>query len=568
MVRSRFGNDKHRGVNCLPGSAKEKEMDFSIRFPAGLRLVRIIMAALFIVGPWQLVSARESGDSAVSFRHICVDDISLEFDSAVTLLHSFEYPEAEQSFRKILENHPGCAMARWGLAMSLWHPLWAPPREKNLKEGASILGALEPEGLPPEEAAWLDAISAFYADYQIAPHEQRAERYRSRMEALYRDNPDDPEAAVFYALALLAVADPKDKSYARQTQAAAILNQVAEKHPHHPGVLHYLIHSYDYPELAHLGLPAARVYAKAAPESAHAQHMPSHIFTRLGLWQDSIASNHDSTRAAANYTQRASLPGHYDEGLHSMDYLMYAFLQTAQDNEAKALLEQLRRIGKTHPENFKVAYTYAAVPARYSLERRQWQEASGIVLQPVGFPWSEFGWAVSIHHFARGIGAARSEDLAGARRELDAIIAIRSSLAANTPAYWREEVQVHADALLAWIRLAEAQPDRALELARAAADREDAVDKHPVTPGEVIPARELLADMLLQLKQSGAALAEYRRVLEVSPNRFNALLGAARAAAGEGQDDVANDFYRSLLAQVANDDDSRPGIREARDFMR
>jgi tetratricopeptide (TPR) repeat protein len=479
-------------------------------------------------------------------------------------LHSFEYPESEKSFRTILEKAPNCSMARWGIAMSLWHPLWAPPGDAALAAGEAILENAS-GGVPTQrEVAYLEAIRAFYANHPERSHTERAEAYRARMEKVYRAHLEDPEAAIFYALSLLATASAKDKTYANQFKAAGLLNWVRNDQPHHPGVLHYLIHSYDFPGLAHLALPAAKIYADVAPASAHAQHMPSHIFTRLGLWERSISSNHDSTASAARYTKRAKLPGHYDEGLHSMDYLLYALLQTARDDEARAHLERLSKIGKANLENFKVAYAYAAAPARFTLERRAWREASQIELGPGDFPWSEFPWARSIVHFARGVGAARIGDLVLARAERDHIVEIRSSLDPETLPYWREEVFVHADAVSSWIELRDGDVERALELARAAADREDAVDKHPVTPGEVVPARELLGDMLLELGRASDARAEYEEVLESSPNRWNALLGVARAALEGGDPEAARSYFERVVSQSDDSNSTRSALQEAR----
>jgi hypothetical protein len=373
------------------------------------------------------------------------------------------------------------------------------------------------------------------------------------MAAVYGDYYEsDPEAAVFYALALLASADPRDKTYCNQFRAAGLLNWVGESQPTHPGVLHYTIHSYDFPGLAHLALSAATVYAQAAPDSAHAQHMPSHIFTRLGLWEQSLSSNHDSTQSAATYTERANLPGHYDEGLHSMDYLMYAMLQTARDEEAAELLTALAEIDRTDTENFKVAYTYASAPARYALERREWEEAAELSLFRQDFAWEEFGFAQSIYHFARGLGAARSDQLDQARQEIEAIRALQSAMPASTLTYWKEQVQVHIDLVTAWVLLAEGEPDQALDLAQGAAALEDSVDKHPVTPGEVLPARELYSDMLLQTGAAEKALIEYHTVLRHSPNRLNALLGASLAAEVSGQPILAEQYRERIQSQVEN----------------
>jgi tetratricopeptide (TPR) repeat protein len=383
------------------------------------------------------------------------------------------------------------------------------------------------------------------------------------MSELYANNLDDPEAAVFYALALLATADPHDKSYPHQFKAAGLLNWVGNSQPTHPGVLHYQIHSYDYPALVHLALDAANTYATAAPDSAHAQHMPSHIYTRLGLWDQSLSSNHDSTQSAADYTVRAHLPGHYDEGLHSMDYLIYAMLQTARDEEAEELLMKLGAISRTDTENFKVAYTYASAPARYVLERRQWDEAANLQLVREDFAWEDFGWAQSIHYFARGIGAARAGKIDQARAELATIVELQAAASKALLPYWREELQVHVDAVSSWISLAEDDTESALGLAAAAADREDAVDKHPVTPGEVLPARELYADMLYQTSDYDKALENYQVVLASSPNRLNALLGVAHSAERLGDDALAANYYALARNQAKHGNPQRTGLTEA-----
>ncbi len=506
------------------------------------------------------IAAQEAAPYRASFDNSCAPEVQAEFNHAVTLLHSFEYPETTRLFGEIIEQEPDCAMAYWGAAMSIWHPLWAPPSRAELDAGARHLEAADRLEMTPRERAYIDALKAFFSSNDTSTHLRRARAYEERMSDVYLEHLDDPEAAVFYALALLATADPHDKSYANQFKAAGILNWVRASRPGHPGVMHYLIHSYDYPGLAHLALDVARTYAGAAPDSAHAQHMPSHIFTRLGLWDLSLSSNHDSTRSAAEYTERAHLPGHYDEGLHSMDYLMYAMLQTARDDEAEELLLRLGNITKTDTENFKVAYTYAAAPARYVLERRAWDEASRLQLVRQDFAWDDFGWARSIHHFARGIGAARSGNLQAARAELQTIRALRDALPATNLPYWKEEVRVHVESVTSWIMLAEGEETEALELAAAAADREDAVDKHPVTPGEVLPARELFADMLFETGSYAEALEQYRVVLKSSPNRLNALIGAANSAARTGNADLAGEFGTVIRRQTTAGNRQRAGL--------
>lgn len=496
------------------------------------------------------VDTAGAGPVRVRFANSCGPEVQADFAHAVTLLHSFEYPETGRLFAEIIERDSGCAMAHWGAAMSLWHPIWAPPAPAELERGAALLAAAEDLPMSARERSFIEALGAFFSSTDPATHRERARAYEMRMSRVYAEHLEDPEAALFYALALLGSADPADKSYANQFKAAAILNWVRSSHPLHPGVLHYLIHSYDFPGLAHLALDAARTYASAAPDSAHAQHMPSHIFTRLGLWEESLSSNHDSIRSAGEYTRRAHLPGHYDEALHSMDYLMYALLQTGRNREAQELLGRLADIERTDTENFKVAYAYAASPARYALERRAWEEASELELVRTSFPWEEFGWAQSIHHFARGLGAARSGQIDKAKQELAGIEAIRGGLRETTLLYWRRQVEVHLEVVRSWILLAEGRRAEALALAATAADREDGVDKHPVTPGEVLPARELYADMLLESGDVAAALEQYQRVLRAAPNRLNALLGLAEAAKRAGDVALADRSYETARAQT------------------
>jgi Tfp pilus assembly protein PilF len=522
---------------------------------------RLLVSVLVLVLLFSWVSCSPEPESTqVSFENSCRSAVQPQIDLAVTQLHSFEYLETARMFDEIIEQDPDCVIAYWGAAMSIWHPLWAPPSRADLEKGARLLARAQTLDASPREKAYLSAITAFFFRYNAATHQERAHAHEMHMSELYANNLDDPEAAVFYALALLATADPHDKSYPHQFKAAGLLNWVGKSQPTHPGVLHYTIHSYDYPGLAHLALDAANTYAAAAPNSAHAQHMPSHIYTRLGLWDQSLSSNHDSTQSAADYTERAHLSGHYDEGLHSMDYLIYAMLQTARDEEAEELLERLGAIDRTDTENFKVAYTYASAPARYVLERRQWEEAANLQLVREDFAWEDFGWAQSIHYFARGIGAARTGDIDQAREELATIIKLQAEAPEELLPYWREELQVHVDVVSSWISLAEGDTETALQLAEAAADREDAVDKHPVTPGEVLPARELYAEMLYQTGAYYEALENYRSVLASSPNRLNALLGVAHTAERMDLEVLADHYYSLAREQARDGDDERAGL--------
>ncbi len=510
--------------------------------------VAAIAATLLATAPDGLAAAPKADDAHIAIS--CEAAAQEAFDRALTFLHSFEYHEARIIFDEAAARDPACAMARWGAAMTLWHPLWAPPDAAALEEGTRLLAETRGLEATAQEKAYIDALSAFFSSADPATHRERAGAFERKMAAVHAENLSDPEAALFYALALLATADPRDKTYAHQFKAAGVINWVGSSRPRHPGVLHYLIHAYDFPTLAHLALPAALAYADVAPDSAHAQHMPSHIFTRLGMWERALGSNIESTRSAEEYTHRAHLAGHYDEGLHSMDYLMYAMLQTGRDGDAAKLLADLTNIGKASEDNFKVAFTYASSPARYALERRQWREASDIALAPENFPWKDFPWARSIVHFARGIGAARGGDLNKAEAELVTLKTLQGELAPTTLPYWREQVAVQIGQVEAWILFARKDIEKALAAASAAADREDAVDKHPVTPGEVLPARELYADMLREAGRNEAALAEYEAVLKRAPNRLNALLGAAAAAKAAGEDALAADYARRATEQT------------------
>lgn len=373
------------------------------------------------------------------------------------------------------------------------------------------------------------AIATFYADSDKVDHKTRMLAYEKAMSAVERDHPKDREAAIFHALSLLGIAQPNDKTYVHQKEAAEILNRVLPEEPEHPGVAHYLIHSLDYPELAQLALPAARVYAKLAPGSPHALHMPSHIFTRLGLWDESIASNLASAEKAHNYIAKR-MPGAaaFDE-LHAIDYLVYAYLQQGRMDEARKLVEKTGAItGIDNPAQFAAAYAIGAVPARYALERRQWKEAAALTV-PANVVWEKVPYAEGNIHFARGIGAARSGQLAIARDAVRRLAAIRQVLLDQKNAYWADQIEIQRLSVAAWLAHAEKNDDDAMKSMRAAADLEAMTEKHPVSPGAVIPARELLAEMLLEEGKGDEALPELQRVLREAPGRRNAMQLAKQA---------------------------------------
>jgi hypothetical protein len=464
-------------------------------------------------------------------------------------------------------------MAYWGIAMSNYHPLWAPPSAAELLKGATAIEKARAAGArTTRERDYIAAIELFYNDSDKLDHRTRTFAYSDAMRQLYRHNPSDREAGVFYSLTLIATGMMvHDKTYAREKEAAQILNRVLAREPQHPGVAHYIIHSYDYPALANLALPAARSYAKIAPASAHAQHMPSHIFTRLGLWSESIRSNLDAKAAAKAYAVRHNMPGAWDEQLHAMDYLAYAYLQSAQDKKAASLLDELNKIQKTEPENFKVAYAFTAIPARFALERRQWDEAAKLTVRPGDlktFPWQRFPWAEAHTRFARAIGSARTGNVNLAREEVEKLAAIQKALVEVKGDYdWASQVEIERQVAAAWVAYAEGKQEESVQLMRAAAQLDDATEKHPVTPGAILPAREQLGELLLELKQPSAALQEFEISLRRAPNRFNGLYGAARAARLASDQKTAQIYYGKLLALCRDADSARAEIDEARSYL-
>jgi hypothetical protein len=419
----------------------------------------------------------------VDFPVSCSPDAQRRFNQAVWTLHSFWYEEALKAFTAIAEAEPSCAMSYWGIAMSQWYPLWYPPTPAMLKSGAAAVA----KGLatPPateRERGYLDAIGRFFRDSETLDHRTRALTYAQAMEQLHARYPADREAGVFYALALNATWPPTDKSYANLKRAAGILERLWAEQLDHPGVVHYLIHSYDVPALAPEGLAAARRYAAIAPAVPHAQHMPSHIFTRLGLWQESIESNLVGHRAAKAYAEQTYGPGGYDqETVHTLDYLAYAYLQTGQDRAAKGVVDTIATLRKGAPANLPIAYALAAVPARYALERHDWPAAAALTRTAMEFPWERFPWATAMTHFTRALGAAYGGDVVTVRTEIASLQDLHDALIAATDTYWANQVEVQRLGASAVLADVEGDGPRALELSRAAAQLEAAMDKHPAT---------------------------------------------------------------------------------------
>ena len=484
-----------------------------------------------------------------------------QFNRAVAMLHSFWYEELDGEFRKVLELDPTCAMAYWGLAMSKWHPLWEPPDGNTLSAGFEAVHEGKRLGAKtPREQAYLDAIGFFYTDYQTLDHATRALRYARAMEKLHQVYPADNEATAFYALALLATASATDRTFTNQLRAAALLQQVAAEETNHPGVVHYLIHAYDTPSLAARGLPEALCYSQVAPAVPHALHMPSHIYTRLGLWDESIQANLASEAVAGNYAAQVKMAGTWDEQLHARDYLVYAYLQTARDQKAGEVVGQLQKNSHAAQQNFKAGYALAAIPARYLLERRRWAEAAALELVPKDFPWVNQAWPLALHRFARCLGAARAGNAGQARQELDSLFMLRPGGPQVTASYGLRQIEILYAEASAWTAHAGHQDEAALRWMRQATDLEDAIEKKPVTPGPLIPARELLGELLLESGQPGPALTEFEKSLKESPGRFNGLYGAARAAMATGEPVRAQDYFQQLISNCQHGDSQRPEL--------
>ena len=506
----------------------------------------------------------------VNFTVSCTPEAQEEFNHGMALLHSFWFAPAIQSFNTVSTLDPDCAMAHWGVAMSLLgNPFAWPLTGQALVDGwAAVEKAMAAEAPTEREQAYIAAIAEFYRDAATLDHGTRATAYAQAMEQLALDFPEDTEATILYALALAATAPPTDKTYANQLKAIELLEELSVAQPDHPGIAHYLIHSNDYPALAAQGLDAAMSYAAIAPSAPHALHMPSHIFTRLGYWQESIETNQVSAESAqdelsATHEQGA---GSYN-ALHAMDYLMYAYLQLGQDGAAQELLDEINAIEQLDVANFAAAYALTAMPARYALERGEWAEATALTLHPENLAWERFPQAEAVLVFARGLGAVRSGDVDAARTNLERLAALQEAMVAANIGYWAAQTEIQMQEIEAWIALAEGNNEQALELMRNAVELEAATEKHPVTPGPIVPAHELLGEMLLELDQPAEALAEFEASHVVEPNRFRGLYGAARAAELAGDEEKARTYYEELLALGENADTERAELVAADSYL-
>jgi hypothetical protein len=506
--------------------------------------------------------ADQVGSASVSFQTSCAPAVRADFNRSVALLHSFWFAQAIEAFNGVLTKDPTCAIAHWGIALSQWgNPFAGLRAPQQIALGRAAIEQALTTGKPtPRERAYITAAAELFKDGEAATQRARTLAYEQAMEKLARDYPADMEARIFYALAANQTALTTDKKYTQQLKAAAILEPLFKEHPSHPGLAHYIIHAYDHPPLAEKALGAARRYASLAPSVPHALHMPSHTFTRVGSWKESIETNRRSAEAA----RKSSTGG---EELHALDYQAYAYLQIAQDAAAKRILDRALTLvqgadGIAVGAAGAGAFAIAAIPARYALERGAWADAAALPVRPAKTPYTE-----AISHFARAIGAARSGNPKGAAADIEKLAALRDTLTSMQDAYWAEQVDIQRRIASAWVTFAEGDKQAGVEQLRAAADAEDQTDKSAVSPGPLSPARELLGYMLLEAGRPAEALAAFEATVKKEPNRFRGLFGAARAAEAAGDSGKATTFYKQLL-QVANEADTdRAELQHARNFI-
>jgi Tetratricopeptide repeat len=497
----------------------------------------------------------------VHFSSSCLAAEQKPVERGVAMLHSFWYEEAEKQFQQIEKDDPKCAIAHWGVAMSLWHQLWNRPDIAVLDRGGAELKSAKSLPGTPREKDYIAALSKFY-EHPRKPYQKRVTAYSKAMEKVYAKNPDDHEAAAFYALSLLAAEPDHDKTNSNRKQAAAVLEKLFAEEPSHPGVAHYLIHTYDKPEMAQLGLPAARKYAELAPAAPHALHMPAHIFARLGLWQDDIDSNARSI--AATQKEAAEHMGGEGHQFHAMDFLVYAYLQTGREQDAQKIIDEVRAMPPMHdmygmgfdPRMFALS----SFPASYELELHHWNEAAQLT------PVSGAGdYDQSVTYTARAIGAARSGNVEQARKEIAQLEGIQKKLASNKKKNQGEYDGV-GDELVeanAWLAYAEGRYDEALRSLRAMADKEEG----EAEASQGIPEHEMLGDMLLESKHPEEALVEYETTLKTNPGRFDALYGAAQAAEQTGKHDKANDYLAKLVKNCEGATSERAELKHAREIL-
>src|SRR4051812_7222706 len=532
-------------------------------------------------------TAPEPGDlrgvGKVTFPIACTPDVQSDFARGVALLHSFFYEEARRVFTSVAERDPKCAMAQWGVAMTWWHPIWTPPNPDEMSAGkAAIEKAMAMNAGSDRERGFITALNTYYntADNSnaapvgqschgpVGPRD-RVVAYEKAMRQLRDKYPDDFEVQTFYAFAVLATgyATPNDTSLSKQLEAAAILEKLWKQNPNHPGVVHYLIHSYDYPQFAQRGLTAAQTYNSIAPWVPHALHMPSHIFTRLGMWDESIAANRASAEASRGYAAMRHRDAAEAEELHALDYLAYSYLQEAQDAEAEKIVDIAAKVKKTNPElEFSAAYALAAIPTRYAFERNDWAAAANLSIPNVPH-WSSFPFMEALIEYGHALGRAHTGDLAGARKAIARMQQLRDATKEPKFDYFKSHLDLQMQAASAWVAAAEGKKKEAIDMLRRAADSEDILGKHPVSPGAFVPIREQLGALLLEIAQPTDAQREFEAALKIYPGRFRGLYGAAQAAELAGDNQGASRYYTKLAAQTSKAGASRDELNHIREFL-
>jgi tetratricopeptide (TPR) repeat protein len=544
-------------------------------------------STLFALCNVESANAPEPGDlrgvGKVTFPITCAPDVQSDFARGVALLHSFFYEEARRVFTSVAERDPKCAMAQWGIAMTWWHPIWTPPTPDEMRAGkAAIEKAMSLNAGTDRERGFITALNTYYntaVSSGAAPVGQschgpvgprdRVVAYEKAMRQLRDKYPDDFEVQTFYAFAVLATgyATPNDTSLSKQLEAAGMLEKLWKQNGNHPGVVHYLIHSYDYPQLAQRGLTAAKTYDSIAPWVPHALHMPSHIFTRLGMWDESIAANRASAEASRAYAAMRHHDATEAEELHALDYLAYSYLQEAQDGEAKKIVDLAATVRKTNPElEFSAAYALAAIPTRYAFERNDWASAANLSIPNVPH-WSSFPFMEALIEYGHALGRAHTGDLDGARKAIARMQQLRDATKDPKFDYFKSHLDLQMQAASAWVAAAEGKKNEALDMLRRAADSEDILGKHPVSPGAFVPIREQLGTLLLETGQPKEAQREFEAALKIYPGRFRGLYGAAQAAELAGDNEDASRYYTKLAAQTSKAGGSRNELNHVREFL-
>src|SRR5213080_2789548 len=558
-----------------------------VRSPHRIFVLVGLACSLLALRDGKCAASPEPGDlrgvGKVTFPITCAPEVQSDFARGVALLHSFFYEEARRVFTSVAERDPKCAMAQWGIAMTWWHPIWTPPTRDEMRAGkAAIAKAMSMNAGSDRERGFITALNTYYntpdgsaaapigqsCHGPVAPRD-RVIAYEKAMRQLRDKHPDDFEVQTFYAFAVLATgyATPNDTSLSKQLEAGGILEKLWKQNANHPGVVHYLIHAYDYPQLAQRGLVAAQSYDEIAPWVPHALHMPSHIFTRLGMWDESIAANRASAEASRAYATMRHRDATEAEELHALDYMAYSYLQEAQDTEAKKIVDIAAKVKKTNPElEFIAAYALAAIPTRYAFERNDWAAAATLPIPDLPH-WSAFPFLEALIEYGHALGYAHTGDLDGARKAISRMQQLHDATKDPKFDYFKRHLDLQMQAASAWVTAAEGNKSEAIEMLRRAADAEDVLGKHPVSPGAFVPIREQLGNLLLQIGQPKQAQAEFEAALKIYPGRFKGLCGAAQAAELTGDNEKASRYYTKLAAQTSKAGGSRDELNHVREFL-